>query len=87
MVCLHGVEIGSIDLLNSKTYKLKNSRFAYFLKNPNASWLRSFRPPWGLGGKKAGKVIHHKATPYRKHSVIIEKGWQESLPASLISNG
>ncbi len=53
MVCLHVVEIGSIDLLNSKTYKLKNSRFAYFLKNPNRSWLRSFRSPWGLGGKRA----------------------------------
>ena len=54
-VCLHGTEIGSIDLLNSLTYKLKNSRFAYFLKNPNRSWLRSFRSPWGLGGKKASK--------------------------------
>ncbi len=53
MVCLRGVEIGSIDLLNSKTYKLKNSRLAYFLKNPNASWLRSFCLAWGLGGKMA----------------------------------
>ncbi len=52
-VCLHGAEIGSIDLLNSKTYKLKNSRFAYFLKNPNRPWLCSFRSPWGLGGKIA----------------------------------
>ena len=53
LICLHGAEIGSIDLPNSKTYKLKNSRFAYFLHFPNASWLRSFRPPWGLGGKRA----------------------------------
>ena len=48
MVCLHGVEIGSIDLLNSKTYKLKNSRFAYFLKNPNRPWLRSFCLAWAF---------------------------------------
>ena len=52
-VCLHGTEIGSIELLNSKTYKLKNSRFAYFLKNPNRSWLRSFHLAWGLGEKMA----------------------------------
>ena len=50
-VCLHGTEIGSIDLPNSKTYKLKNSHFAYFLKNPNPSWLRSFHFAWGLGEK------------------------------------
>jgi hypothetical protein len=54
-VCLHGAEIGGIDLPNSKTYKLKNSRFAYFLKNPNRSWLRSFRSPWGVGGKKRNR--------------------------------
>ena len=53
MVCLHGVEIGSIDLANSITYKLKNSRFAYFLHFPNRSWLRSFCPPWGLGERTA----------------------------------
>ena len=53
MVCLHGVEIGSIDLPNSQTQKLKNSRFAYFLKNPNRSWLRSFWLAWGLGEKIA----------------------------------
>ena len=52
-VCLRDVEIGSIELLNSKTYKLKNSRFAYFLLFPNASWLRSFCSLWGLGGKRA----------------------------------
>ena len=54
-VRLHGVEIGSIDLPNSQTYKLKKSRAAYFLKNPNRSWLRSFRSPWGLGGKKRNR--------------------------------
>ncbi len=58
-VCLRDVEIGSIELLNSKTYKLKNSRFAYFLHFPNASWLRSFRLPWGLGGLRARRMDYN----------------------------
>ena len=46
-----------------------------------------FSSALGIGRKEAWEIRHHKATLYRKHSVIVEKGWQESLPASLISNG
>ena len=53
MICLHGIGIGSIDLLNSLTYKLKNSRFTYFLHFPNRPWLRSFGSAWGLGERTA----------------------------------
>ena len=42
MVCLHGVEIGSIDFfaLVAECYRL--SFLANTLKIPNHSWLRSF---------------------------------------------
>ena len=41
-VCLHAIEIESIDLQNLKTYKLKTHVFADTLKIPNRPWLRSF---------------------------------------------
>ena len=51
-VYLRDIEIGNIDLANSITYKLKNLRFVYFLHFSNRPWLRSFRLPWDLDGKK-----------------------------------
>ena len=44
-----------------KTQKLINSKThvsAYFVKNPNRLWLRSFCSAWGLDGKIGNKSGH-----------------------------
>ena len=51
MFCLQGIEVASIDFFNLKTFCHRLVSFAYFLKIPNRSWLRSFCLAWGLGGK------------------------------------
>lgn len=70
-ICLHTTEIGSIDLSNSKTYKLKTHVYAYFLHFPNASWLRSFRLPWGLGGNSA-RIEHIKDIIHEAFKVVLK---------------
>lgn len=49
--CLHPYEIGSTHLQTQELINSKTHICAYFLHFPNASWLRSFRLSWGLGGK------------------------------------
>ena len=53
LFCLRSEEIGSIDFFACVADCHRSSSFAYFLKNPNRPWLRSFRWAWGLGGKRA----------------------------------
>ena len=57
MLCLRDEQIGSIDFFNLKTFCYHFSSFAYFLKIPNASWLRSFYSAWGIGRKESKDVM------------------------------
>lgn len=57
MICLHGVGVGSINFSVLLTDNHRSSIFVDALLFPNASWLRSFRQPWGLGGK-IGRMEH-----------------------------
>ena len=52
-VCLRSEKLVGIDFLALKTFCYRFVSFAYFLKIPNASWLRSFRLAWGLDRKNA----------------------------------
>ena len=52
MVCLHATEIGSIDFFVLMADCYRFLFLAYALHFSNRPWMHSFRPPWGLGGKK-----------------------------------
>lgn len=55
MLCLHSAKIGSIDFTTRGTKCATTPLCPYFLNFSNAPWLRSFRLPWGLGGKKRNR--------------------------------
>ena len=53
MICLHGIEVGSIDFFVLVADCYRFSFLANTLKISNCPWMRSFLLAWGLGGKIA----------------------------------
>ena len=56
-ICLHGIEIGSIDFSVSVTDCHRFPYIADALHFPNRPWLRSFHLPWGLSEKKGKNTV------------------------------
>ena len=96
VVCLHGTEIGSMDLLNSKTLELNNSRlcllFEFFLI-PHGCVLFTWPGDWArrLQGfpysySLVNMVIHRFEVRVSRYGIIPEKSMgYEAFLSSLLS--